>query len=198
MSLVLGLTGGIATGKSSVSAIFRKYNFPVIDADLIARQIVEPNQPALNDLVAWLGKDILTTTGELNRKKLAELVFNKSEELQKLNALLHPYIYQEMVKEIATAKKDYPLVIIDVPLLIETEFKQLADEIMLVYIPESLQLQRLMKRDNLTETAALKRISSQLSIEEKRTFADFIVDNQGTLSETEAQVVDWLKAKYFL
>lgn len=196
MAFILGVTGGIATGKSTVVDVFRKAGVPIVDGDLIAREIVEPGQPALKALVAAFGEEILTED-RLNRKKLGEIVFNDPAKRQLLDRLLDGYLRGAITDQIKEAAKRAPLVVADIPLLYEADYQQYMDQVAVVYIPKELQLTRLMQRDHLTKEAALQRMKSQLSIEEKRQKADFLFDNQGTREETRQQVLRWLAEKGF-
>ena len=196
MAFILGVTGGIATGKSTVVDVFRKAGVPIVDGDLIAREIVEPGQPALKALVAAFGEEILTED-RLNRKKLGEIVFNDPAKRQLLDRLLDGYLRGAITDQIKEAAKTAPLVVADTPLLYEADYQQYMDQVAVVYIPKELQLTRLMQRDHLTKEAALQRMKSQLSIEEKRQKADFLFDNQGTREETRQQVLRWLAEKGF-
>lgn len=186
---VIGLTGGIATGKSTVSNYLLSLGIPVIDADLISREVVEPGQPGLLKLLQKLGPEILTQDGQLNRPALAKKLFHNEAVRQQVNQLLHPLIYDRMFERVAAFQSQgEALVFLDIPLLFETQTKNLFDDIWLVYVPETIQLERLMKRDQLSQEAAVARIASQLSIEEKRLLADVIIDNSGTIEVTLAQV----------
>lgn len=192
MSFILGITGGISTGKSSVVAVFKELGYPIVDADIVARQVVEPQTPGLNAIVEVFGNEIITEDGHLNRKKLGSIIFQSDEKRQQLNQLLNPFIRSEIVAQIEEKKKQASLVIVDIPLLFEGHYEQYMTQVAVVYIPEVLQLQRLMKRDHLNEEDALKRIHSQLDIEEKKKRADIVFDNQGTQEKTREQVMAWL------
>ena len=186
---VIGLTGGIATGKSTVSNYLLSLGIPVIDADLISREVVEPGQPGLLKLLQKFGPEILTQDGQLNRPALAQKLFHNEAVRQQVNQLLHPLIYDRMFERVAAFQSQgEALVFLDIPLLFETQTKNLFDDIWLVYVPETIELERLMKRDQLSQEAAVARIASQLSIEEKRLLADVIIDNSGTIEVTLAQV----------
>lgn len=186
---VIGLTGGIATGKSTVSNYLRAVNIPVIDADLISREIVQPGSPGLRKLVETFGIDLMTSDGCLNRPALAQKIFHNESMREQVNQLLHPLIYQRMSDQVAQYRtKGERLVVLDIPLLFETKSIDWFDTIWLVYIPETIQLERLMKRDSLSEESAVARIASQLSIEEKKGLADVIIDNTGSIEETIEQV----------
>ncbi|MGX7058635.1 dephospho-CoA kinase [Vagococcus humatus] len=193
MTFVLGLTGSIATGKSTVSRYFMAQGIPVVDADLIAREVVAPRTPGLEALVSHFGEGILTNDKELNRQALGQIVFSDKRKRAELDNLLEPFL-RTGIKEGITAyvQTGVPLVVADIPLLFEKNYQEGMDGIMVVYLPEEVQLARLMKRDNLTLQQAQARISSQLSIEKKRQLADVVIDNSGTIAETQQQVLTWL------
>lgn len=198
MSYILGLTGSIATGKSTVSKKFLAAGFPVVDADLGARVVVESGKPGLADIVTHFGKDFLLRDGSLNRKKLGEVIFADEGKRRLLDRLLkkhiQAWIQSETEKQVANG---HALVILDIPLLFEAEYQKQCDGVMVVYVPEAIQLQRLMARDQLTKSEAMQRIRSQLSIEEKKALADFVIDNSGTPEDTEQQVQTWLAENRF-
>lgn len=198
MSFILGVTGGIATGKSTVVDIFKKYGFPVVDADLIARQVVEPNTPGLEKIVITFGKEILQSNGTLNRKKLGELVFSDVKKKQMLDQLLAPFLQEAIINQIEKKAKESSLVIADIPLLYEANYEKNVDQVAVVYIPENLQVQRLMKRDQISKKEAQQKITSQLPIEEKKQRADVIFDNQEEVVSIFQQVTSWLKENQFL
>jgi len=192
---VIGLTGSIATGKSTVSEIFKKYGIPVIDADKIARDVVKKGSYGLKKIVEEFGKDYLNADGSLNRRKLGDLIFSDKNAKKKLEEIIHPLVRKreaEMIKEIREKDKDIPI-IVDVPLLIETGSYKYYDKIIVVYVPEDIQIERLIKRDNLSYEEALKRVKSQLSIEEKVKYADYVIDNSRSIEETEKQVIKILE-----
>lgn len=194
MTFVLGLTGGIASGKSLVTSIFLKEKIPVVDGDLVSRKIVKKNSPALKEIVAYFGEDILQADGTLNRKILGKRVFAKKELLQKLNDIMDPYLRNAFLQEINEAKeKNIPLIVLDIPLLYEENYNQYCEQVMVVWVPENIQKNRLMKRDQLTEIEAEKRMASQLSLNEKKRLGDIIIDNSATKRKTEEQVLKWLK-----
>jgi dephospho-CoA kinase len=190
----LGLTGSIATGKSTVTGMFRDRGYPVIDADIISREVVEPGKPALEEIVEYFGKSVLHEDGTLNRKKLGDIVFEHPEEREKLNSIVHPAVRLEMKSRAEEAEREGEnLIILDIPLLIENDLYYLIDEVLVVYVPEEVQKQRLMERNGYSEEEASRRISSQLSIEKKRKEADFLIDNSGTLDDTERQVEELIE-----
>ncbi|GEP74096.1 dephospho-CoA kinase [Weissella thailandensis] len=185
----LGLTGGIATGKTTISNYLKSINIPVLDADEYARKVVEPGTPGLAEITNTFGEQILQPDGSLNRKLLGQIVFNDSSARQTLNDITHPRIQQMMADELhRLAEQQTPLVILDIPLLLENNNVAGADAVMVVTIPESLQLTRLMQRNNLTEKEAQSRIAAQMPLVEKEKLADFVIDNSGTISSTQKQV----------
>lgn len=185
----LGLTGGIATGKTTISNYLKTKRIPVLDADEYARKVVEPGTPGLTDIVNTFGKQVLQSDGSLNRKLLGQIIFNDMTARQKLNDITHPRIQQMMTDELQKLAKDKtPLVILDIPLLLENHNIAGADAIMVVTVPESIQLNRLMQRNNLNKGEAQRRIDAQMPLSEKEKLADFIVDNSGTIANTLTQV----------
>ncbi|MEI5995364.1 dephospho-CoA kinase [Candidatus Enterococcus mansonii] len=198
MGMILGLTGGIATGKSTVIAIFKEFGFPIVDADIIAREIVEPNSKGLEAIIENFGSTMIQSDGYLDRKKLGSLVFSDELKRKKLNEILSPFLREEITRQVEVKKKQAALVIVDIPLLYEGGYDLMVDQVAVVYTPEVIQLPRLMKRDGLSENEAKKRINSQLSIEEKKKKADIIFDNQGSQENLRQQVIDWLKQKKFI
>ena len=192
---MIGLTGGIATGKSTVVKIFEELGAGIVDSDLIAREIVEPGKPAYSEIVEYFGKNILAPDGKIDREKLGEIVFNDNEKRQALNGMTHPRVFEEMQNQIKSfAEKDVEVVLCDVPLLIESGGQDWLKPIILVYASPENQLDRLMERDKCSRQRALSRISSQMSIDEKRKHADIIIDNSGTVENTRAQTLDiWKK-----
>lgn len=188
--LLVGLTGSIATGKSTVSEMFRRKGAEIIDADQIAREVVEPGTEGLARIVREFGPGMLDEEGKLNRERLGARIFQNPAEREKLNRLLHPLIVNSMRAKTEKIKKekDPDLLIWDVPLLIEGNLTQWVEAVILVYTPKEIQLERLMKRNALSKEEAEKRILAQMDIEEKKKYADYMIDNRGTLSETERQV----------
>lgn len=198
MGFVLGLTGGIASGKSTVLQFFKEYHFPIVDGDQIAREIVRVGQPALAALVAHFGQEILLENKELDRKKLGALIFADATKRKELDALLNPFLRKAIYQEVEKKKKQAALTVVDLPLLYEGHYEKLMDQVAVVYLPKESQMQRLMQRDNLSKEAAEQRIASQMSIEEKKERADILFDNRGSLAETKQQVTTWLKGQGFL
>lgn len=194
MTYILGLTGGIASGKSTVSAYLAQNGALIIDADLIARQVVAKKSSGLKQIVAKFGGEILTASGELDRKKLGKLVFSNKDLLKALTDITGPLIRAEILREIQAAKKaQVKLVVLDIPLLFETGYQTLCDKVMVVTIPSKLQLERVMKRDNLSAAEARKRIANQLPASKRNELADVLIDNSKSVAETYQQVLKWLK-----
>jgi dephospho-CoA kinase len=186
---VVGLTGGIATGKSTVSEMLRERGIPVIDADLIARNVVTPGRAAWRRIVRAFGTDVLSPEGEIERDKLGKLVFSDPQARKKLNQATHPFIYWEILTRLAWhAFRRTPLVVIDAALLLETKTRLMVGPVIVVYADPETQLERLMKRDGYARQEALRRVRSQMPLQEKCTRADHVIDNSGDLADTEAQV----------
>ncbi len=191
--MILGLTGGIATGKSTVTAMLRERGIPVIDADQIAREVVEQGKPAYEAIVRHFGRDILLEDGQLDRKKLGEVVFSDEAERQKLNAIVHPEVRRVMRQEAEAAEENgAPIVFMDIPLLYESKLQYLVEKIVVVYAPSDMQLARMMERDELDEEQAKKRLRAQFPIDQKKLEADFLIDNSQSREETQRQVEELL------
>lgn len=194
MTVVIGLTGSIATGKSTISNMFKRLNIPVVDADVIAREVVEPGTETLQHIVNAFGQSVLLADGTLNRKALGNIVFNNKKKLNELNDIIHPAIRNEMnrQKEMYVAR-NVPCVVLDIPLLFENKLDYLVDKIVVVYVDETVQLKRLMERDQSTKEEALSRIKSQIPIKEKISRADATIDNNGTVEQSFEQLKEILK-----
>ena len=190
---IVGLTGGISSGKSTVSSYLKQLKIPVIDADEVARKVVEPNSQGAIEIKKAFGSDVFEEDGSLNRQKLGTLIFSNVENRQKLDELLQPLIKIMILEEIEEHRqKGENMIVLDLPLLFEKQYEELCEEIIVVYVPRELQLERLMKRNQYTKQEALSRIDSQLSIEEKRKRATVLLDNQGTIQQLYQQVEQWL------
>lgn len=199
MTYVLGLTGSIATGKSTLSQIFKAYGFPIVDADVIAHEIVKPGTKGLANIIANFGPDVLAADGQLDRKKLGQLVFADPKKRALLNRLNGQLIRQEIFRQVDQLKvQAVPLIILDIPLLYESHYEAHTDGVMIAYVPKNIEVKRLMQRDGIAQTAALQRIDSQMSIEDKRQLADFLIDNTQDVTHSKAQVLQFLKAHRFL
>lgn len=187
---VIGLTGGIATGKSTVSGMLAKLGAEIIDADKIARGVVEPGQRCLDMIAAKFGKSVLKSDGTLDRKKLGSIVFSDKRKLKLLNDITHPEIrkiIEQRLKSIETNGKS-DAVVVDAAVLIESGMDDMVDEVWLVYVDDDIQLERLKKRDNITDEEAAVRISSQMPFSQKMHHADCIIDNSKTIEHTKEQV----------
>jgi len=189
---LIGLTGGIASGKSKVSSYLRSRGAFVIDADRIARKIVEPYKNAWKKIVEIWGEEILSPDLSLDRSRLGAIVFSDKEALERLNAITHPEIIREIEYELRE-KSFEELIILDAPLLIEAGLCDVVDEVWLVSVTVENQLERLCKRDDISREEAKKRINSQMPLKEKEKYAHLIIDNNGTWEETGAFMEDILK-----
>lgn len=188
--MIIGLTGGIASGKSTVSALLVNKGARLVDADVIAREVMLPGHEVLAAAAKQFGKEILFTDGTLNRAKLGEIVFQDPVALQTLNNLTHPAIRQEIKDRMYSMEQEEPkrLIIVDIPLLFESGLETLFHEIVVVYVPRDMQIARLMERNRLSLEEAEARLNAQMDIEQKRNKADYIIDNSGDLAYTEQQV----------
>ncbi|MFS2291869.1 MAG: dephospho-CoA kinase [Actinomadura sp.] len=187
--LKVGLTGGIGAGKSAVSALLAERGAVVIDADKIAREVVEPGTPGLAAVVAEFGEDVLLPSGGLDREKLGRIVFNDPDRLEALNAIIHPLV-AERVQELMDAAPDDAVVVYDVPLLVEKGLASMYDEVVVVDAPEEVQVERLVAHRGMREEDARARMANQASREERRAVATHVIDNSGTLDDLKAQVDD--------
>jgi len=188
---VIGLTGGIATGKSTVSAILENAGALIIDADRIAREAVKKGQPAYREIVEHFGETVLLPDGEINRSVLGDIIFNAPGKKQLLNKIVHPYVRKETHRQLQQIGRTEPnaIVILDIPLLIEAEMDKDLSEVIVVYVPEHIQIERLMQRDGISEADALARVRSQMPIEEKKEKATIVVDNSGSKENTRRQTL---------
>lgn len=193
---VIGLTGGIATGKSAVSNILRKFDVPVIDSDELAHRVVEKGQPALEEIAREFGAEVFASDGTLDRRKLGELVFRNPKARKKLEEITHPRIMKMVLEQLARYRLEgKKLVVLDAPLLIEAGLQSMVDQVWVVVCDKDLQVERLMQRSDLTEEEALERINAQMPLEEKVKYADRVIENNGTLSELEQKVIGlWQEA----
>lgn len=187
---IVGLTGGLSTGKSTVSEMFREYGIPVIDADVIARKVVEPGKTAWKKIKKEFGDDVFYKSGELNREALGEIIFNSVDKRRKLNEITHPEIYKEMLwSSVKCFFQGHQFIILDLPLLFETgSMMDYLYKIIVVTCEEDLQLQRLMERSKMSEAQAKTRISIQMPLESKCDKANFVIENSGNLEDTRTQV----------
>ncbi len=185
---IIGLTGGIGTGKSTVSKIIRDRGFPIIDADLIAREVVEIGETAYSMIIDAFGKQILNMDGSIDRKKLGSIVFNDIDSRLKLNDIVHPQVYKKIKERLLYYSRKNDIIFLDIPLLIEESesFRKsgiIFDEIWVVYADIETQIRRIIERDNTDYESATIRIESQLSIHEKLKYANVIINNTGDMEE---------------
>jgi len=188
--MIMGLTGGIASGKSTVSALFVNKGAGLVDADVIAREVMLPGHHVLAATVRHFGQQILSPDGTLDRAKLGEIVFRDPEARQTLNDLTHPAIRQEIRSRMQEMDLLEPerLVIVDIPLLYESNLQGMFEDIIVVYVPREVQLARLMQRNSWSREQAEDRLNAQMDIEHKRSKANYVIDNSGDLANTEMQV----------
>jgi dephospho-CoA kinase len=194
MALIIGLTGGIASGKSTIARMLLDMDIPVIDADVEARRVVEKGEKAYLKLINAFGREILTKAGDIDRIKLGSIVFHDEEKRLQLNAIVHPAVRERMneekVKYLDLGKE---VIVLDIPLLFESNLTHMVEKIMLVYVDSEVQLNRLMSRNQLTESEARARIQSQMPLFEKVKLADAVIDNNGTMDESKSQLLQILK-----
>ncbi|AIQ63396.1 dephospho-CoA kinase [Paenibacillus stellifer] len=188
--MIMGLTGGIASGKSTVSALLVSKGARLVDADAIAREIMLPGHEVLASVAEFFGAEVLQPDGTLNRSKLGDIVFRDPEARKTLNGLTHPVIRRITRERMEAFEREDAsrLTIVDIPLLYETEQEDLFEKILVVYVPREVQIQRLIARNGLTEEQAKARLDSQMDIELKREKADYVIDNSGDPAETEKQI----------
>ncbi|EFG47736.1 dephospho-CoA kinase [Brevibacterium mcbrellneri ATCC 49030] len=187
MVMLIGLTGGIGAGKSTVAQLFEERGVPIVDADAIARDVVKPGEPALAELVEHFGESILGADGELNRGKLAEVAFADAESHEALNAIMHPAISAETSKRIDVLRGDHPVIVHDVPLLVEAGLAGNYDLTVLVDTPAEVRLQRLTELRGMDPEDAKKRIAAQATDEQRRAVCDVALDNSGDIEHLRAQ-----------
>ena len=185
----IGLTGGIASGKSTVLTYFKDKGIPYIDADIVAREVVEPGTEGLQAIVETFGSNVLHADGTLNREALGAIVFHNEEKRQLLNSCLKTHIRNRIMELTSQYEQgNTPILIYDIPLLIEGEWYTMMDEVWLVYVNKTTQIERLMSRNGYTREDALARINSQMRLDDKRAYADIIVDNNGTPHDLTVQL----------
>lgn len=186
--LIVGLTGGIASGKSTISSYYQSLNIQVIDADKESRLAVEKGEPAYVEIVAHFGKDILQEDGTLNRQKLGEIIFSNEDERNVLNSIVHPDVRRRMdEKQRLAFEAGEKVVILDIPLLFENKLNQTVDRTILVYVDEDVQIARLMKRNNLSHKQAVNRINAQMPLKKKVNLADEVINNNGSIEDSLQQ-----------
>ncbi|WAG31495.1 dephospho-CoA kinase [Staphylococcus chromogenes] len=198
MTKVIGLTGGIATGKSTVAELLKAHGFKIVDADIASRKAVEKGSEGLKNVVAEFGEEALTEEGEMNREYIGQQIFYDDLKREKLNVIIHPIVREIMENE----KKQYLAqgydVVMDIPLLFENGLEKTVDEVWLVYTSPSIQIDRLMERNQLSIEDAKARIYSQISIDKKSRMADVVIDNFGTKLELKQNLEQALTEKGYL
>jgi dephospho-CoA kinase len=189
--VIAGLTGSIATGKSTVAKIFKEAGASVIDADQIAQDAVKAGSKAHEGIVGHFGKEILLADGEIDRDALGDIIFNDPGQKQVLNQIVHPEVFREMASQLQKIKDHDPksLVIMDVPLLFESHMEAGMDHVIVIYVPEKIQIKRLIDRNDLSNKDAQARIRSQMSIEKKKGLGDITIDNSSTLEITRKKTL---------
>jgi dephospho-CoA kinase len=189
---LIGVTGGIATGKSTVDRMLAAHGAAVIDADELARDVVRPGEPALDEVIARFGRGVIRADGSLDRARLGDIVFADPDAREDLERITHPRITELTGKRIAAALAGAaPLVAVDIPLLFENAREAMFEGVLLVYAPREVQIERLRERNGLDEAAALQRLAAQLPIDEKRDRATWVIDNSGDLDATLQAVDRW-------
>ena len=187
--MIIGLTGSIASGKSTVSQMLKELGYPIVDADLVARQVVEPGSETLEKIKGAFGEDVILPDGSLDRKKVGDIIFSDPASRKRLNDIIHPAIRQEMLRQRAAyVAEGQKVVIMDIPLLFESKLQHFVEKILVVSVTEENQLKRLMERNELSEGESLARISSQLPMSVKEEGADAVIYNNGTIEETKWQL----------
>ncbi|REJ08326.1 dephospho-CoA kinase [Halobacillus trueperi] len=193
MTLVIGLTGSIASGKSTVAKMFKDMDIPVIDADQISRDVVQPGEPAYQEIVETFGEQVLEEGGDLDRKKLGKVVFADETKRKQLNGIVHPKVREEMIRRREQYKQQqYQAVVLDIPLLFESNLTDYVEKILVVYVDEKTQLERLMERDQSGREDAEERIRAQIPVKKKAEMADAVIDNTGTVEGSLQQLNDIL------
>ena len=182
--MILGLTGGIGTGKSTVANMLKEKGIPVVDTDLISREVIQYPE-IIEKIKLAISNEVFDFNNKLNRKKMSEIVFENQEKLKKLNEIMHPEILKKMWKEVEKLKKDYKIIVVDIPLLFEINMEKEVDKILLIYASKEIQLKRIMERDGRTREEAIKIINSQMPLYKKREKSDYIIQNNDSLEKLE-------------
>jgi dephospho-CoA kinase len=191
--LLLAVTGGIASGKSTVANMLARLGAPMVDLDVIARIVVEPGKPAWKDIVSFFGEGILAEDGRLDRKKLSTIVFKDPAKRERLEHFTHPRVFDELARQVDSMVHEISpgVVQVVVPLLFEVNVQGLFHKVLLVYVPRQTQMERLMQRDGIPKQEASRILDAQMDIDEKLSLADYVIRNDGSLEETRKQVLDF-------
>ncbi|HHS49250.1 MAG TPA: dephospho-CoA kinase [Desulfurella acetivorans] len=194
----IGLTGSIACGKSTVANMFKELGAYIIDADEIAHEALKKTEKPYKQILDVFGFSILDENKNIDRKKLGSIVLKDKQKLAVLESIIHPYVQQKRkeIEELILQKDKNAIIIYDVPLLFEKQLESSFDKIIVVYVPKDIQIERLMKRQNLTYDEALNLVKLQMDIEEKKKQADFVIDNSYSLEDTRKQVIEVFKKLY--
>lgn len=187
--MIIGLTGSIASGKSTVAKMIQSYGLPIVDADQVARQVVEPGSPTLQKIAKVFGQEVIAEDGTMDRAKVGSIIFHDKEMRQKLNAIIHPAIREEMLRQ----RDEYTSygeknIFMDIPLLFESKLEHFVEKIIVVSVTEDVQLERLMARNGLSEEEAKARIATQIPVKEKEALAHGVIHNNGSLEDTAIQL----------
>jgi len=191
--MIIGLTGSIASGKSTIANMLKEMGLPIVDADLVARQVVEVGSPTLAKIAEVFGEDVLLPSGEMDRAKVGALIFNDEQKRLQLNSIIHPAIRAEMIRQRDAYVAEEKHVVMDIPLLFESNLQHFVEKILVVTVSPEVQLQRLMARNGLSKEEAQARISSQLPLKEKEDGADAVIYNNGTIDESKQQLIDVMR-----
>lgn len=199
--MIIGLTGSIASGKSAVAKMIQSYGLPIVDADVVARQVVEPDSETLRKIAEVFGKEVIAEDGSMDRAKVGNIIFHDETMRKKLNDIIHPAIRGEMIRQrdefISYGEKN---VFMDIPLLFESKLEHFVEKIIVVSVSEEVQLERLMVRNGFNEQEARARIATQIPVKQKESFADAVINNNGTLEQTALQLqnilYEWNVLKY--
>ncbi|MER2112293.1 dephospho-CoA kinase [Solibacillus isronensis] len=187
--MIIGLTGSIASGKSTVAKMIESYGLPIVDADVVARQVVEPGTPTLNKIAEAFGPEVIAHDGSMDRAKVGSIIFHNEEMRKTLNGIIHPAIREEMLRQrdefISFGEKN---IFMDIPLLFESKLEHFVEKIIVVSVKKEVQLQRLMERNGFSEEEANARMATQIPVKEKEQLADAVIHNNGTLEDTAIQL----------
>lgn len=198
---IIGLTGGIGTGKSTVGAMLQELGALSIDADQVARKIVEPGTIGLKEIVNHFGPEILLPDGSLNRQALGREIFQNADKRELLNSITHPLIKEDIAQQLKQIQQATPkaIVVIEAPLLIEAGMVSMVDEVWLVTVPTQVQIQRVMSRDKIDYQAALMKVNSQMSSQERMAYSQVVISTDGSFEEVRRQVEkEWQRVKYLV
>jgi len=187
--VIIGLTGSIASGKSTVAKMIESYGLPIVDADVVARQVVEPGTLTLKKIAEAFGPEVIAQDGSMDRVKVGSMIFHNEEMRKTLNSIIHPAIREEMLRQrdefISFGEKN---IFMDIPLLFESKLEHFVEKIIVVSVKKEVQLQRLMERNGFSEEEASARIATQIPVKEKEQLADAVIHNNGTLEDTAIQL----------